>query len=275
MELDNRLKNAFDAVHAEASLKESSGAFVMAEMSRRRRNRFGLKLRPIAAFACMMLVFISGYISRMYFKPVSVISIDINPSIELGVNIFDHVVSVASFNEDGSELTEHLQLRFLNYQEAVDRIVNSETVTTLLDCEEELYIAVVGEDENRNAVLCDNLEQYTASNGTGTCYSISLHAVKNAHSCGMSYGKYMAYQIALQKDESLTPEDIRHMTMKEIREIAEPSCHTDTPGEQTKQHHAQEQQQKKSEQHHSQGQQKAQSEKHHGGNGKKHQTGHG
>lgn len=226
-DLDNRLKAAFDAVHAEEALKTSAGAYVRAQREKRRRPALLRSLQPVAALACMLLVFCGGYFCRMYLEPVSVISIDINPSLELGVNTFDHVVRVEAFNEDGRELADQLQLRFLNYEEAVDRIVNSETVATLLDREEELVIAVVGEDENRTVKLCESLETYTTSGGNGRCYSASLESVEHAHSCGMSYGKYLAYQEALKQDETLTPEEIQDMTMKEIREIAEETCGTE------------------------------------------------
>lgn len=234
-DLDNRLKAAFDAVHAEEALKTSAGAYVR-EMTKKRRPTLLRRLQPVAALACMLLVFCGGYFCRMYLEPVSVISIDINPSLELGVNTFDHVVRVEAFNEDGRELADQLQLRFLNYEEAVDRIVNSETVSALLDREEELVIAVVGEDENRTVKLCESLETYTTSGGNGRCYSASLESVEHAHSCGMSYGKYLAYQEALKQDETLTPEEIQDMTMKEIREIAEETCETE-PEPQQQQHH--------------------------------------
>jgi len=230
-DLDNRLKAAFDCVHAEETLKTSAGAYVRAMTETRCRPMFLRRLQPVAALACMLLVFFGGYFSRMYLEPVSVISIDINPSIELGINTFDRVVSVDAFNEDGRELTDQLQLRFMNYQDAVDRIVSSETVTTLLNQKEELVIAVIGEDEDRNSKLCANLESYAESTGNSRCYSASPESVEPAHSCGMSYGKYLAYQAALKQDETLTAEEIQDMTMKEIREISEETCET-----QAKQH---------------------------------------
>jgi len=235
-DLDNRLKNAFDSVHADEALKASARAYVREKTEKGRRKSSFRGFRPAAVLVCMILVFFSGYFSRMYFEPVCVISIDINPSIELGVNTFDHVVSVEAFNEDGRELTEGLRLRFLNYEEAVERIVTSETVTTLLN-QEELVIAVVGEDEVRNEQLCSRLEGYTASGNGGHCYSAPLQTVEHAHSCGMSYGKYLAYQEALKQDVTLTAEEIQDMTMKEIREITEDPCQTQ-PQQHEEQHHS-------------------------------------
>ena len=232
-ELDNRLRSAFDAVHAAESLKDSARAYVRKEVEKHHAKPFASGFRLAAVLTCMLLVFFSGYFSRMYFEPVSVISIDINPSLELGINTFDHVVRVEPLNEDGRELADHLQLRFLNYEEAVERIVSSDMVEHLLEQEEELIIAVVGEDELRNAKLCENLENYTESQGSRHCYYASPENVEHAHSCGMSYGKYLAYQKALQQDADLTAEEAKNMTMKEIREITEKSCHTDSVSEAT------------------------------------------
>lgn len=221
-ELDSRLQDAFGSVHADETLKASARVYVRAKS---RRYPVLRVFRPVTALACMLLVFFGGYFSRMYFEPVTVISIDINPSIELGVNAFEHVVRVEAFNEDGRHLADQLQLRFVNYQEAVDRIVSSDTVTALLNQEEELVISVVGEDMDRNQKLCSTLEYYTESDGSH-CYHASLETVEQAHGCGMSYGKYLAYLDALQQDETLVPEDVQDMTMKEIQEITETTCET-------------------------------------------------
>ena len=235
-ELDNRVHAAFDSVHADEDLKASARAYVRQEVEKRRRPAPLRRLQPLAAMACMLLVFFGGYFSRMYFEPVSVISIDINPSIELGVNTFDHVVCVEAFNEDGRELAEDLQLRFLNYEKAVERIVSSDTVTTLLDQEEELVIAVVSDDEMRNQQFCSRLESYMSTGKGGHCYSAQPETVEAAHGCGLSYGKYLAYQEALKQDETLTAEDIQDMTMKEIRELTEETCETQTHQTQRQSH---------------------------------------
>lgn len=248
MELNNRLSAAFGSVQAEDALKESARAFVQAEREKSRGKTLRYVFRPAAALACMMMVFFCGYYFRMFFEPTTIISIDINPSIELGVNSVDRVVSVEAFNEDGRKLVDDVQLRFLNYEDAVNRIVSSEIVTSLIAKEEELVIAVVGEDTTRNAELCSSLESYTDPDGFGYCYSTTLKDVENAHSCGMSYGKYLAYQEALKQDSTITLDEIQDMTMKEIRELTEEPCHTEPVPEET--------------------------EAHHGHNGKKHKNGH-
>jgi len=232
---NSTLISAFDSVHAQMNHKESAKAFVRAEREKRSKIRIQGSCRWAAALACMILIFFGGYFCRMYMEPVTVISIDINPSIELGINTFDHVVRVDAYNADGRELVNELQLRFLNYQDAVKRVVTSEKVTSLLHQEEELVIAIVGEDEDRNAKLCESLETQTRLDAS--CYTALPQSVEHAHSCGMSYGKYLAYQQALQQDETLTAEAVQDMTMQEIREIAEEPCLSEDPPEESQEQH--------------------------------------
>lgn len=229
----DRLKDAFDAVHAEDALKESARAYVARRTAKRSRRFFFRGLRAAAAAACIALLLFVGYGGRLYMQTVSVISIDINPSIELGINAFDRVVSVRAYNDDGSALAEEMELCFLNCEDAVRRIVSSETVSALLTQRELLTITVVGEDEAANAELCTRLEHCMDGKGSTQCYSAAPQEVAEAHGCGLSYGKYLAYQEALKQDETLTPEDVQNMTMKEILSIAGKSCDHEGTSEET------------------------------------------
>ena len=58
------------------------------------------------------MVGFGGYF--LYFIPVSSISVDVNPSIELGINRFDKVVTVDTFNNDGYHIMSSLNVRFMS-----------------------------------------------------------------------------------------------------------------------------------------------------------------
>lgn len=105
----DRLKQAFDAVHAEEALKERTKAFVAQQTRGHARRRPALRPSLAAAFACLCLLFTGGY--WLYFTPTATISIDINPSIELGVNRFNRVVSVEGYNADGVKLAGELSVQ--------------------------------------------------------------------------------------------------------------------------------------------------------------------
>ena len=214
-DLEKQVKDAFRAVHAEPSLNVSTLDYVC----RKRRKR---SLRPwtkaLAAAACMLALFLGGYGTRMFLEPVSVISIDINPSIELGINAFDRVVTTQAFNPEGEQLLQSLDLRFQKWEKAVDAVMDSDTVRQLMDREETLTFTAVGQDEAESEALCRKVRDHTA--GTGDCYSAGRQEVAQAHHSGLSYGKYLAYLEALEAGEDLTAEEAKQMTVKEIRHLS-------------------------------------------------------
>ncbi len=77
------------------------------------------------------------------FTPTVEISIDVNPSIELGVNRFDKIISVSSYNNDGQELVDSLDIKYLDYAQAIDQILRNESVNALLSNNEVMTIGVI------------------------------------------------------------------------------------------------------------------------------------
>lgn len=61
-------------------------------------------IRRIAAAAAVVVIIGGGAAS--YAAPVSTISVDVNPSLEIKLNVFDRVVSVRAYDEDDRELAE-------------------------------------------------------------------------------------------------------------------------------------------------------------------------
>ena len=213
-EWNEQLKEALDMVHMEKSLKVSA---LDAVLKRRESKRNVWK--PAAAMVGMCCLIIMCWGIHLVALPVRYISIDINPSIELGVNRLDRVVRVDAYNGDGEKLTKELPLLFLSSTEAVQTVVDSEDIRNLLDAEEELTLTVVDKNEEVSQDLADRLEEALGKTDNVCCRGVSSLEVKQAHHKGMSYGKYLAYMEAIQNDAQLTIQDARDMTMKEIRSL--------------------------------------------------------
>ncbi len=214
--LDNNIKKAFDNIKAEEELKESTKEFLNRKLYSHKRHMF---LKPAyAVFACVF-IFILSLGGKIYFTPTSVISIDINPSIELSINRFNHVIDVEGYNEDGIEFASSLDVKFQKYENAIDDILNSETVTSCLSNDGILSIAVVEMDKNQSSDIYSYISSCTAGNKNMHCYEINQKEAENAHSLGLSYGKYMAYEDILKYTDEFTPEEINSMTMREIRDL--------------------------------------------------------
>ena len=146
--MDERIKEAFEQVQAESGLKDRTKAYVSRKTGSYRRAGTAKYKVLASAFACVALLLFGGY--WLYFMPTVEISIDVNPSIELGVNRFNRIVSLESYNEDGQALLDSLDIRFTEYSDAVTQIIESEDITSLLSDGEIMTIAVIGEDSTQS-----------------------------------------------------------------------------------------------------------------------------
>lgn len=219
--MDHKLKEALNGIHAEDALKEKTKAF-LTEKTHGYQRRPGSAHGPLVpAMACLLLVLLCLAGCWLYFTPTSVISIDVNPSLELGVNRFDRVISVQGYNEDGRALAEALDVRFMNYADALDQILSSEGLAAYLSQDEILSICVIGADGGQGERLYTGIEAHTAGHANTYCYHADTEEVAAAHGAGLSYGKYRAFLEVLALDPSITLADIQEMTMGEIHHLHE------------------------------------------------------
>lgn len=214
----SKLQEAFDDIRADDALKEQTLNYVLKKSqsksvhkpSKKKMRRLIPAFSTIAAAAVMMVGI------WIYLTPVSVISIDVNPSLEMDVNRFNHVVDVNAYNSDGQQLADQLNLKFKNYEDAVEILVNSDTIQTLLSRDEILSIVVTGENKAQSEKILSCIESSTDNQQNTYYYCADKEEVEEAHDHGMSYGKYHAYLQLHEYEPDLTPDDACHMTMKEI-----------------------------------------------------------
>ncbi len=241
MSMKRKIRETFDMIHADEELKNKTREFLAkttgdyqkspelvpvkagdadlpdAFYTRTRRpGRVSGVFRVIPAVCCMLILMVFGG-WQLYFKPVSVISIDINPSLELDVNRFDRVVDVKEYNEDGEKLAESLKILFMNYEEALEEIMDNESVQDYLAQDQVMSIVVAGEDEKKTQTVYSNVEECTQGQENTHCYHADSEVLEDAHASGLSYGKYMAYLELKELDPDISPGDVQGMTMREIR----------------------------------------------------------
>lgn len=218
--MNERLKEAFDAVHAEEELKEKTKDFVMGRTEAGKKRRL-FSFRRFIPAACLVFFLIAFGIYQLYFIPTSAISIDINPSLELEINRFDKVIFVKGYNTDGEKLAEALDIRFLKYTEAVDQILNSESIADYLAGDEELSITVVSSDGIRCEKMLSDIRDCAAGREKVYCHTASEEDADIAHAAGLSCGKYRAYLELKALDPDITVDEVQGMTMKEIHNCTE------------------------------------------------------
>lgn len=219
--MSNKLKAAFDEIHAEEPLKDKTKAFLALRAGAYRSHTASKYKRLIPVVTCLLFILCGWGGYQIYFTPTSVVSIDVNPSIELGVNRFDKVVSVNGYNSAGMESVASLRLKFLDYTKALNQILGSEYITNFLLQDEVLSIAVVGPDNEQTARMLVNIKAYTTGQTNIYCYSANFEEVASAHAVGLSYGKYRAFLEVQALNPDITPGEIQAMTMREIRDLIE------------------------------------------------------
>ena len=229
--MNDKWREAFDQIRAEEQLKDSTRAYLAAKTrgyaamnagGHLHRASAGAALRAhvhvyAAACACLLFMLFGGHF--LYFTEAAQISIDINPSLELGVNRFDRVISVDGFNEDGRALSKTLHVKFKNYTDAVSEILANSKVEALLSRDEIMTITVTGSDETRSTRILSEVEATTAHHQNTYYYFAPSEEVAAAHNVGLSCGKYKAFLEAQTLDPNITPEAVHGMTMRELRNL--------------------------------------------------------
>lgn len=215
--MNSNFKDALDNIHAEDTLKNNTKAFLAEKTKGYHKRPHALPYRRLASIAaCFLFVLVLLGGGWAYFTPISVISIDINPSLELGVNRFDKVVFVKGYNEDGKALAKSLNIRFVDYTKALERVLDNESIADYLSQNEILSITVAGANEEHCSKMLSNIEACTAGHTNTYCHSGDYEKTKEAHAAGLSCGKYRALLELQALDSSITAEDVQGMTMEEI-----------------------------------------------------------
>ncbi len=218
--MSDTIKEAFQQVRAQEALKDRTKAFLAQKTQEYTQPaRPARRLLGVYAAACACLLFLVAGGIWFYFAPTVEISIDINPSIELCVNRFDQVVSVNSYNQDGRDLSNSLDIKFKNYADAVEQIMNHEQVAALLSRDALMIITVIGPDGAQASKIFSDMEACAAQRKNTHCHSAQPEEAALAHQLGLSCGKYRAFLEVQKLDPSVSPETVQNMTMREIREL--------------------------------------------------------
>lgn len=177
---------------------------------------------------------ITGF--RVYTKPTAVVSIDINPSIELNLNRFGKIVSVKAWNREGAKVLETVLVKNKNYQQGVQLLMSSALMQSYIA--KDNYIRVAVQSETEAETIKDSVQEVIRNEIERRQVEIESFCVdhsllEQAHHYGMSAGKYLAVEELSEVDASVDIEEYSHCTIREIKEMTD-KCSGETN------HHGQE-----------------------------------
>ena len=209
--MDERMKNALGALQAPEEVKERALQGISRKLYRRRQPVWRM-----ATAACALLVFLLVAGGWVYLTPTAYLSVDVNPSLELGINRFGRVVTADAYNEDGEALLEELQVRFASWEEALEEILQLDVVQ---DPQSVLSLTVAGKDQSQCSRILQQAEDQTSDCGNVLCQKGTLEEREEAHQVGMSLGKYRVYEQILEWNPQFTVEEAQNMTMGELQRL--------------------------------------------------------
>ena len=135
-----------------------------------------------------------------------------------GKSTLFNAVAGAFYVDDGEILLDNVNVRYKKYKTAIENFISYRQIQDLLDNNEELVIAVSGQNENGCERIVQSLSDCTQRKGI-YCHSISADIVSSAHDNGLSCGRYEAYLNAKEYYPELTAQEALNMTMKELHEL--------------------------------------------------------
>ena len=121
-----------------------------------RVNAWKATSRTVAVAASLVMVLLltaGGY--RMMLAPVSWVDVDINPSVELGLNRLHRVITVDGVNEDGEALLQQVSLFGTKPENAVQAIVEVAARMGYMKADEPNVLAltvIAGQQENEDTL---------------------------------------------------------------------------------------------------------------------------
>lgn len=222
----------FDIVDGRATILKNDGGF--AEVAAKpgwqtgdlvtvqaRRIRFPV---IIAAAASLLLAFGALFtVLAVSGSQAALISLDINPSMELGINRFGRVISAVARNDEGAAVLETVEVDGMTYDDAVLRLMEDGAVSRYL-AENGLLVFSVQADnpawrEELFASLRRQADGYLSAHhggATAEYFMVDGRAVGAAHRHGVTAGKYML----LLELESLAPDiDIEEYAHHSVADI--------------------------------------------------------
>ncbi len=216
--MDKKIRAAFDKIHAEDSLKTDTKSFIYNKANCHVKSS-GAQIKRILAAACVFVLFlgIGGYFS--YTIPVAAISLDINPSVELEINLYDRVISVKGYSDDGKQLAEQLNIKNMEYPDAINTVMNNNAVKSIIETNGVFEVTIAGISDEKAQKIQDCISSQTEVSSDNIYCITSREDIENAHNAGLSFGKYRAFLELAEAYPNITVEDVKSLTMKEIRDM--------------------------------------------------------
>ena len=200
---------------------------------KKKNNRMKKWMQTVAACLAVLLLGGGGLLVQQAHAVTSVVSLDVNPSIELRVNSREKVVSCQALNQEAQAVLEDMDggrdLKGVKADVAVNAIVGSLVRCGYLDSlSSAILISVEDKDQARAQRLQQELTS-VAGGALGDSQAAVLSQTvqqdkeleKQAKANNISTGKAALIRQAMALNGSLTFEGLAQLSVEELRDLIE------------------------------------------------------
>ena len=178
-----------------------------------------------------LLLFVAGSWFYQYRLPSSIISLDINPSIEIKINRHNQVISVSALNEDAQKVLQNQDFMLEELDTAVVSIVNVVIDQGYLNTDRNVILVSVENNSMEKAkILVDSLKLVIKENASAHKMKLMVLSQtlkkdkaesEEAKELGVSVGKLRLLKKIEISTDNLTTKSLSHKSMSELLAIAE------------------------------------------------------
>lgn len=176
--------------------------------------------RAIMAAAASLVLLISLALGglTLYFQEAAVISIDVNPSLELSLNRFDKVIEARALGADAQNLLQSISLDGLSYEDALYALLDMDAFKAYLQNNGYMLCAVQSSNADSESRILSEMQAITqiapADVDIRSADEETLHA---AQGHGVSLGKYMLMEELQSLDPQTDMEECSHESVSQLR----------------------------------------------------------
>lgn len=230
-EIENHIRSAVEAVTPDIYDKVVS-APIHKEIedytnfqAKNKKNPYRKIYGTIAAMAACLLFFFAG-VNWSNGKVISIVDIDVNPSIEIQMNKKDQVVKVLALNEEGRQVLEGMDLEKVDINVASNAILGAMVKLGFInDINNAILVTVqsdiAGKSEELKEKISLDINQVLDQNSLN---GIVLNQEKTedekleafAEKYNISYGKALFIYNMTLMDESLNMEELASMSIGQL-----------------------------------------------------------
>lgn len=227
---ENKIKKAFTAITPDIleTVVSDSAMQKGTVMYVKQKRRLPIVLIAAAAAFVMLFGVFAGMLAYMGNNAVaSVVSIDVNPSVEIKLNRKDVVVEIKALNEDGQKIIGNMDLVGTDVEVALNALIGSMITGGYIDdLANSVLVSVDNGNADKNAVLRQKLNAIisgliTTDNASGAV--IALQVDKNntdaatlADKLKISLGKAQLILSLCANNAKYDPESLAQLGINEL-----------------------------------------------------------